>query len=63
MSVIQRAIKTMTKSHFIAEIYLQSVKDRMRNNYVLNDDWRRILSNAARDEADKAEQHIQFDRE
>ena len=53
----------MTKSQFIAEIYLQSVKDRMRNNYVLNDDWRRILSNAARDEADKAEQHIQFDRE
>lgn len=54
----------MTKSHFIAEIYLQSVKDRMRNNYVLNDDWRRILSNAAREEADLAEQYnIHFDAE
>lgn len=54
----------MTKSHFIAEIYLQSVKDRMRNNYVLNDDWRRILSNVAREEADLAEQYnIHFDPE
>ena len=53
----------MTKSHFIAEIYLQSIKDRMRNAYVLNDDWRRIIANAARDEADKAEQYIQFEKE
>lgn len=54
----------MTKSHFIAEIYLQSVKDRMRNNYVLNDDWRRILSNVAREEADLSEQYnIHFDPE
>lgn len=52
----------MTKTHFIAEIYLQSIKDRMRNDYVLNDDWRRILANAACDEADKAEQFIHFEK-
>lgn len=54
----------MTKSHFIAEIYLHRIKERMRNDMALDDDLRRLIANVAREEADLAEQYnIHFDPE
>lgn len=53
----------MTKSQFIAAIYLQRIKDRIQNHQVVDDDHMQLVANYARDIANESEKYITFDPE
>ena len=53
----------MTKSQFIAAIYLQRIKNRIQNHQVVDDDHMQFVANYARDIANESEKYITFDPE